>query len=436
MLRRILVSAFIAVPFLLLVSCGSRAVGYGVVLWGEKSGTPQTGAVVAVVQTPTASAPLLISVPGERTPREYPAGRIRMFKSRRDASTFASTYGANLMSWAVVIKEDSPPLPVRDTPTPEGKVVYRLQYRQLVKVVSRSAEKMTVKPYSDYWYELATEDGYTGWCFGHFLKPFSVAGDPSTEAQRILSQDEVLAKIMGTTWRPDWFLTQAGRGMIDLAMFRDDVGLFPSPADRLMKLVLPLSTFEFHYTGDPQKVGASSYIFPGTDLRIDVLDDQRINVSYRYKDQPVSAIYSVMTDDVTQIITDEQKRRSDLFDQMVKKGSSLSSSAYGTIHLQQGMRFTWDGFAKLVPSLIATSARGSGTVDFPLHVAKGLAADYDGVVTFVFDSSGDTQPSASFLYKAAAGGMRFTSLARDSVQDLSVMKVGISPVVIFFSQSP
>ena len=50
-----------------------------------------------------------------------------------------------------------------------------------------------------------------------------------------------------------------------------------------------------------------------------------------------------------------------------------------------------------------------GTVDFPLHVAKGLAADYDGVVTFVFDSSGDAQVSASFLYKAADGGLRFTS---------------------------
>jgi hypothetical protein len=436
MLRRTLATAIMAIPVVLLVSCGSRAVGYGVVLWGEKTGAPQTGAVVAVVQTPTASTPLLISVTGERTPREYPAGRIRMFKSRRDAAAFAATYAANFVAWAVVVKEDTPPLPVRDTPTPEGKVVYKLQYRQLVKVVSRSAEKMTVKPYSDYWYELATEDGYTGWCFGHFLKPFSSAGDPTPEAQRILNQDEVLAKIMGTTWRPDWFLTQVGRGTIDLSMFRDDVGLFPSPADRLMKLVLPLSTFEFHYTGDPQKVGSASYIFPGTDLRIDVLDDQRINVFYRYKDQAVSAIYSVMTDDVTQIIADEQKRRSDLFDQMVKKGSTLASSAYGTIRLQQGMRFSWDGFSKLVPSLIGPSARGSGTVDFPLHVAKGLMADYDGVVTFVFDASGDAQVSASFLYKAAAGGLRFTSLAKDSVQDQSVGRVGISPVVIFFSQSP
>jgi hypothetical protein len=434
MLRRTLAAAIAAVPLVFLIACGSRAVGYGVVLWGETTGMPRTGAVVAVVQTPTASTPLLISLPGERVPREYPAGRIRMFKARRDAAAFASSFTANLGAWAVVVKEDAPPLPVRDSPTPEGKVVYKLKYRQLVKVLSRSAEKMTVKPYSDYWYELATEDGYTGWCFGHFLKPFSAAGDPTAEAQRILNQDESLARIMGTTWRPDWFLTQVGRGTIDLSMFRDDVGLFPSPDDRLMKLVLPLSTFEFHYTADPQKVGAASYIFPGTDLRIDILDDQRINVSYRYKDQPVSAVYSVMTDDVPQIIADEQKRRSDLFDQMVKRGGTLASSAYGTIRLQQGMHFSWDGFSKLVPSVIAPGARGSGTVDFPLHVGKGLAQEYDGVVTFVFDGSGDTQSSASFLYKAAGGGMRFTSLARDAVQDQSVTKGGISPDVIFFSK--
>ena len=173
MLPRSLAAGCLLVVGLLLSSCGARAVGYGVVLWGETTGAPATGAVVAIVQESSIGAAVLIAIPGERKPREYPAGRIRSFRRKSEAEAFAASYAPNLGSWAVVVKEDAPPLPVRDGPTQDAKVIYRLQFRQLVKVVSRSSEKVAVKPYADYWYEIATEDGFTGWCFGHFLKSFT-----------------------------------------------------------------------------------------------------------------------------------------------------------------------------------------------------------------------------------------------------------------------
>lgn len=433
MLPRTLAAGCLLVAGLVLSSCGARAVGYGVVLWGENVGVPATGSVVAIVQESTIGSAALIAIPGERKPREYPMGRIRVFRKRSEAQAFAAAYAPNLGSWAVVVKEDSPPLPVRDGPTQDSKVVYRLQFRQLVKVVSRSIEKAAVKPYTDYWYEIATEDGFTGWCFGHFLKSFT-STDPVGDAGRILSQDEVLSRIMGTTWRPSWFLDMQAKGAIDLSMYREDVGLFPSPGDHLMKLVLPLSSFEFRYTGDPQKAGAASYTFPGTDLRIDVLGDERINVSWRYKDQPKTDQYVVVKDDVAQVVSAEQQRRDDIYAGLVKKGGTLSSSAYGTIRLLPGGRFSWEGFSKLVPSLIGPDAKGKGTVDFTLHVRKEIAADYDGAITFIFDEY--PKAGLSFLYKLTTGGLRFTSLARDSVQDLFVTHPSLSAVVIFFSQSP
>ena len=85
-----------------------------------------------------------------------------------------------------------------------------------MKVVGRSAAPETIQQYTDYWYEVATEDGYSGLCFGHFLKAFTTAGDPVQEAQRIMSQDEALDRIMSTTWRPDWFREMLARGTIDL----------------------------------------------------------------------------------------------------------------------------------------------------------------------------------------------------------------------------
>ena len=432
MLRRTLVGALVLLPLVFLASCGVRAVGYGVVLWGELIGAPQTGSIVPIIRESPINSSYLIMVPGENKAREYPMGRIRVFAKKGDAAAFAATYAENLSNWAVVMKEDPPPLPVRESPDPEANTVYKLKSQQLLKIVSRSADRVTIKPYTDYWYEVATEDGFGGWCFGHFLRTFTAQGDPKLVAQQILSQDATLDRIMGTTWRPDWFREMMAKGTIDLTMFRDDVGLFPSPTDKVMRLALPLSSFEFHYTAI-QKLGATSYAFTGSDLRITVLDDERISVSYRYKDQPVTGIYAVMKDDVADVIAAEQKRRSDLYDSLRKPGATLVSSAYGTIRLQDDMRFTWAGFSRLVPSLIGPNAKGKGTVDFTIRAAKDLAGDYDGVITFVFDE----YPNAgvSFLYKVAGGGLRFTSLAKDSLQGLIVTHPGISPVVIFFNQS-
>jgi hypothetical protein len=436
MLRRTIAGALVLFPLLVLSSCGARAIGYGVILWGDPVAAPHAADVVAVLSESSANATCIISVPGDRAPREYPLGRVRVFGKKGEAAAFAASYKPQVGNWAVVMKEDTPPLPVRETADPDAKVVYKLQYKQLVKIVSRSAAQVAIKPYTDYWYEVVTEDGYGGWCFGHFLKTFSVTGDPTAEAARILSQDETLDRIMDNTWRPAWFLDQVGRGAIDLTMLREDVGLFPSASEKTVKLVLPLSTFEFHYTGDPVRASEGSYTFTGSDLRIDVLDPdgERINVTYRNKEQTVSAIYVLMKDDVADVIAAEQKRRADIFDGLMAKGATLASSAYGTIHLQEGMRFSWSGFSRLVPSLIGPNAKGAGAVDFSFHPGKQLGGAYDGVITFIFDEYPDA--GVSFLYKAAAGGLRLTSLGKDSFQDLFVTRPALSAVVIFLTQSP
>jgi hypothetical protein len=360
-------------------------------------------------------------------------GRVRLFKRRGDAAAFAKLYAENATTWGFSGKQDPPPLPIREEAKQDAKTVYKLKPNQMVKVVSRSAEKETIKPYTDYWYEVVTEDGFGGFVFGHFLKIFNVQGDPAAEARRLMSQDETLDRLLGSTWRPDYFREMVAKGMIDLSVFREDVGLFPSPSENIMRLQLPLSTFEFPYTGI-EKLGASSYVFTGTDLRITVLDEERITINYRIKDQPVSGLYAIMTDDIAEVAAAEQQRRQDLYAQLTKPGATLSSSSYGTINLGQDMRFSWQGFDKLVPSVIGAKAKGGGRVDFSLHLAKELAGAYDGVISFLFDEYGESE-AVNFLYKAVGGGLRLTPLVRDSVKELLVTGTGISPVVIFFSQS-
>lgn len=453
MLRRVRASLLVVIlPALALASCGVRAAGYGVVVWGETGTGLQTGIIVPVIREATIGSSFLLLVPGEKKPREFPAGRVRFFKARSDAARFLQSFSPYLQSWAVSMKQDPPPLPIRDQASQDGRVIYKLKPGQLVKVVGKSAAPETIQQYSDYWYEVVTDDGFSGFCFGHYLTSFTTAGDPTQEAQHIMSQDATLDRIMSNTWRPDWFQEMVARGAIDLAVFRDDVGLFPSASDNVMRLVLPQYSLEFHYTGI-QKLGESAYVFTGSDLRITVLDDQRISIYYHYKDQRVAGLYVLMPGQIADVITAEQKRRQALFDSLAARGATLSSSAYGMITLSGGMRFSWTGYQKLVPSLIAADAEGKGRVDFPLHAVKSLAADYDGVITLVFDHGGDAAGSAaspggpsvgasvtggysvSFLYKAASGGIRFTSLDADSVSNLAVTHPVMSPVVIFFSQT-
>jgi hypothetical protein len=435
-LSRLALPALAAVSLALLGSCGPRADGWGVVLWGstgpqDPSGIPATGSVAAVIGKSQINGTYLLAAQGGRGGVEVAAARVRVFGKKAGASAFAEGYAAYAATWAFSQKQDAPPLPIREEAKPDAKTVYKLKPGQLLKVVGRSAEKQAIKPYTDYWYEVVTEDGFGGWVFGHFLKVFTAEGDPGEEAARLKSQDETLDRILGTTWRPDYFREMVGKGRFDLSVFREDVGLFPSPAENLMRLALPLSTFEFRYTGI-EKLGASSYLFTGTDLRITVLDEERITVNYRIKDQPVSGLYAVMTDDVAEVAAREVERRAGVLARFVQDGSTFSSSSYGTIRISADGRFAWQGFERLVPAVIGPRAGGGGRIDFPLQLSRGLAPGWDGALTLVFDEDGQ---EANFLYKAVPGGVRMSSLAADSVKDLEVVSAGFAPVVIFFSQS-
>jgi hypothetical protein len=431
---------------LVLSSCGPRVAGYGVVLWGATGpddpqgnappapkGMPATGSVVGVIRQSEITGTYLLAVPGIKTGLDMATARVRMFRKKAEAAAFAENFAEYATTWGFSQKQDPPPLPIRDEAKQDAKTVYKLKPGQMVKVVGRSAEKQVIRPYTDYWYEVVTEDGFGGWVFGHFLKVFTAQADPAGEARRLMSQDETLDRILGSTWRPDYFREMVAKGRIDLSVFREDVGLFPLPSENMMRLVLPLSTFEFPYTGI-EKLGASSYVFTGTDLRITVLDEERITLNYRIKDQPVSGLYAIMTDDVAELVASEQQRRADILAQFTRAGSTLSSSAYGTIRISADGRFDWQGFEKLVPSVIGAKAKGGGRIDFPLHLAKGLAASWDGAISFLFDEETEAD-GVSFLYKSASGGVRMSALPRDSVKELEVVAAGFSPVMIFFSQS-
>ncbi len=96
MLHRTLAGALLVLATTLLAACGARAVGYGVVLWGDPNGSPQTGTVVPIVREAPIDSAYLLKVPGEQSPREFPMGRVRLFRKKTDADAFAHAYADNL----------------------------------------------------------------------------------------------------------------------------------------------------------------------------------------------------------------------------------------------------------------------------------------------------------------------------------------------------
>jgi hypothetical protein len=420
-------------------SCGPGAVGYGVVLWGQPEGPVVTGSVVKVIEKSETDKTCLLSIPGEKNAVEFSAGRIRILPDRSDADAYAKSLAPYLSSWAFSRKQDSPPLPMRVSANASAETVYKLRQGQVVKVIGRTEKTEFIKPYENYWYELVTDDGFSGWCFGHYLKVFTVEGDPTGTANKLLSEDETLDRILGNVWRPDWFREQMGSGEIDLLKFREDVGFFPEPSENLFRLVLPTYSLEFRYER-VDRLSAKNYDAVGSGLRISVLDEERIMLSYSHKNQETGGLFALVTEDVAETISKELKRREDVYNGLMAKGSGLTSTAYGSIRLESGMRFTWSGFDRLVPSVIAAGTGSAGRIDFPFHLSKQLQGTYDGVITFIFDQPGAQARSGSssalgtsFLYSSTGGGLRLTSLAADSFSELEVTRLGISPV-IFFTQ--
>jgi len=416
---------------LLLASCAKAPLGYGVLLSGDPSGPFATGALLTVSgQSQGAVATYLVRASGDRTPREIPAGKVRFFLKRDEATRFAASYGSYLTTYAFSRKEDSPPLPMREKPNSEAQIVYKLRYGELVKVVSRTEEKDKAGSYEDYWYELVTEDGTVGFCFGHYLKVFSGSADPAAETQRLLAQDPTLERLLGNVWRPDYFSSMIDRNRIDLARFREDIGLFPEPDRKQLRLVLPKETVLFRYE-KVEKAG-STYIFAGTELRVAMEGEDRITLSYRHKDQMTNAVYTMVSGNVAILIEAEKARRRALYDEFRSKGATWRSSAYGTIRLEDGMRFRWDGFERIVPGLVRRGVAGSGSVDFPYWLSKALSEAYQGVVAFDFDDP-DQEP-VCFLYVEKAGGIQLTSMDRSSLVDMDVRRPPVSPTIIFFSR--
>lgn len=419
-------------------SCGPRA-GYGVLLWtpGGQAGpagqqvvvrVPPLGAngsVIPLARESKMQNAYWVRPPGQRRLVEAPVWRFRPFEARKSAERYAAVYAPLAKVYAYALRRG---LPVREAPRQDAKIVYKLDTNQVVKVTWRAERQQKAGAYTNRWFRVLTDDGFEGYCFGQYLRLFQTSSDPYEEAAVLQSRDESLARILAEVWRPEYFREMIDKKRLDLRRFREDIGLFPDPAARQVRVQKVLAAYQFSYR-DVRKLTASSYQFEGSDLRVEVLGEDRLVASYPTPERLVSEVYVLIEEDVEDLIKKERERRQEVYKAFA--GSVLRSSAYGTIEFGQDMTFAWKGYERLVPAVVPAGAGERGRVDFRYHLDAESARRFDGVLTFRF-SALPAEREISFFYKLEGSALRLVYAAPKASDDLLLRSSAATSWVLFF----
>lgn len=417
-----------------LAACSSE--GWGVVLWGEAESGFQTGQLLRVREESQIRKVLLVHPVDSRKLAELPSWRVRQFPGRHEAEAEAQRYGEYQYMYGY---SERGGLPLREEAKTEARQIYRLAAGQLVKVLERSAEQAQIGGYENYWYRVLTEDGSEGYVFGQYLPVFLTAGDPKPEVQRLLARDPLLEALVATPWRPDYFQEMVDSERIDLTGFSPEIGFFIDAQARTARLSLSKFRQEYAFAGI-DKAGTGRYVLTGVtaqgkpvaDLRVQMQSEGRMVLTYSRAEQVLTGVFIAFAGDIEKIVADERARREALFAAFTARGRSLESSAYGTIRLQEGMRFVWENFGRLGEQVFLRPVRGSGTVDFPYFLGASLASRFDGVISFHFQEY-SAQEQTSFLYAFDSGGVRLQYVPPESFEGLEALRVAPSPLIIYFA---
>lgn len=407
---------------LIVVACGDRPDAYGVVLWSDADGEPETGAIVPIVETSRAGDTHLLNLDASND--EIDSWRVRLFDDREAAETFQAEYQEFEDIFA---RANVNALPVRQRQDRLSSIVYRLRDGEEMKVLRKSAEPFNEAGLVAHWYHVLTEEGVEGYVFGYHLTVFDAeVGIVEEEPEA----DPVLQEFLSKTWRPVYFAEMLESGTFDLGLFTPAIGFFPEPEQNRFRLVLPKYSQNFVYD-EIVKVAPRRYMAEGTSLQFIVRSENVAALQYTRGDGPVSLALQTIEADIEEAIEQERERRRNLYEAFLEVGI-LHSSAYGTIEFFQNQEFEWRDYDRLVPNAIPQRAQGSGLVAFDHYAGREFQDSYEGVITFRFD--GAPNSPVRFLYAHSNGGVRMQFVPETDIRDNVVVRESLSPVVIFFSE--
>lgn len=311
-------------------------------------------------------------------------------------------------------------LPIRESTDRLSPIIYRLKDAEVVKILSRSEEKIDEEDLLAYWYRVLTENGTQGFVFGYYLQEFDIRNDIPDAEQ---GSDESLIDLLENTWRPEEYRDMIARGQINLSRFSPHYGLFPEEGG--LRIVLPEYSHTLPYE-QFHMVSSNRYAATGTSLEVTFFSDS-ITLQYDYQNQLYQNSFILLEDDILEIIAAEHERRTKLFEEITSRSVEHQSDAYGTLILTPDQEFIWKEAPRIPVMPGGIGSRGKMT--FPLFLSPTLAIQYTGAVAFLFEARSDP---IFFLYSLKEDGWQLTFLPIEYVEDEMVTKVPSSPFIIYF----
>ncbi len=420
------------------ISCGNRVKGYGVLLWNLPEHQMQDGDLVPVYIRSNISQVYVIGTSQGKI--EIPLWQITDPEMKFKAKKTAKKFEEYKHTYASVALDG---LPMRAEPVNTAKQVYRLKKAETIKILYKGKGQAVYagkKPLEGEWLRVLTSDGTIGWCFSYNLRPFEtdingnrINGEVVAEENHI---DAELTEMLKKTWYPDSYKNMIDSGRIDPARINLNYNLHLNEETNRLSFVMPEVKKEWDYTGaseDTTIVNARSYKLNDIPIIVTIKNPVYIVVRYTGESGKPEDFNLVTIDaDINQLVQDEMQRRESEYEQIYMFGPNFRSSSYGQLSLEENHSFNWNNKTLLVPGVISSSAKNTGTVQIKYFLIRSLAQAYDGVLTFKFDGM---NKEVNFFYKMEENGLRLED-ATGAVLDKNVFKDrGISPLIIFFKRA-
>lgn len=426
-----------------MTSC-SGIIGYSVLLWNDNEHKLSDGTVVPVYLKSNISKVYVIGLPDSKDKIEVPIWQLSDPEKKSKAIKRAEKYSEYKNTYA---KSAIDGLPIRMDKVNTSKQVYRLRKNETVKTLYKGkgvAPQNGGVPLEGEWLHVLTSNGTEGWCFSYNLRLFemkadSVASQNSTVAEiEEEEEDTLIDEILNTAWYPDFYSTMISRKQIDLEYFNTTYKFNTGYSSGTISIVLPEFEISFPYNGTT-KTDDREYVFNDTSLELTVRNKKSIVVKYTDdRGMPRSFNFTSLGEkNIEQIIGDELERRQNEYKKISSSGPDFRSGNYGKISFNEGNRFSWSGFNRLVPAVIPTGVKGNGEVELKYFIPAELKSSWDGVMTFHFDG---TEAEVNFFYKREENGIRLTAghvtkrYEATSGRNISTVNLPSNSIVMFFQK--
>lgn len=431
-LRSAILIAGLAVILCCLASC-SGVSGYGMLLWSLPEYGLSDCDIVPVYIKSNISQTYVIGIPGTEEKLEVPLWQITEPVSKRKAEQNVERYLPLKHTYARVVFDG---LPIRAEAANTAKQVYRLRENEIIKVLYQGSGAAVMAGTNNQmqgeWYRVVASDGTLGWCFSYNLRLYD---ETQAVVEEVPVEEEVdlyLEEALSCRWYPDYYSTMIRHNQVSVERMRSLSAFDPGRDSGTIRFDYDDISVTYPYKG---VTTTSEYVYRFNDAPFVMTIRRSGYIVLQYTDssgKPQAFDLVTLGQSVDEIISKELERRASEYEMIRQFGPTFSSSNYGTISFGAGNQFTWTGWRQLVPSVFDSGISSTGNVSIKYFVDTKLSFSYDGVLTFVFSSSGKEY---NFLYKREDTGLRLENCDARQIKDGVVTARASSPVIMFFGNA-